>query len=197
MAYAGYDVIRALFLKPQLTFDKKLATEEGQDWKIVYARIRNRGKSLASDCYGMISLPDVEEEHVLASEEIIRVDDVAGLDEEKLGYRGPETYLLTAERFLKIDHELVCWSRVGSPLSVDIPRSGTANLVLFRYIDHGGRRQLQFPSEIGWGLMRASVSRMKLDVDITIASANASLLFGSVRFEPENGNVDISLNPAS
>lgn len=187
----------------RLEFDSTLIVEEGPHWTQYFAKVRNKGRSPSTQTFGLITAESLTAHDAIARRSIINASEV-GLTAEKLGTRDArEFFLLASDNFCPVVDELLCWSRFRAPVSVDIPGTGSSNLVLFRHFQESSENpdkpsQIQIPSEDGWNTLRIALhdeERLTFlirAVNEAGASATAQLIIEPDRDKPSQIEVEIA-----
>jgi hypothetical protein len=141
--------------------------EHGDKWSVHAISVTNVGSSLAKNCHGMITL-DAHEADLCPDDQVLRLSDL-GINRAKFNVKGPETLLLHQGDWRDIRNELLAWSQIGNPLSLDIYPDTHPMLDVFRLMKAKGGKpsQIQFGSERGWASLRGAFLLTK-DYRLTI-----------------------------
>jgi hypothetical protein len=130
--------------------------EHGDGWSVHAISVTNVGGSLAKNCHGMITL-DASEDDLCPDDKVLLLSDL-GVDATKFNVSGQETLLLHHGDWRAIRNELLAWSQIGNPLSLDIYPDTHPMLDVFRLMKAKGGKpsQIQFGSERGWASLRGA-----------------------------------------
>lgn len=196
---------RRLIERPRLRFDPKVIKEEGEFWTQYFLKVRNGGLSPSKQTYGLLSIHDLTVRDALDRTLIIHASDV-GLTSEKLGMRvAQESFFLAADNFCPVVDELLCWSRYTAPEVVDIPSTGSCNLVLMRHfrsptIADSRPAQIHIPSEDGWNSLRIALRDDRiLELDVRAVNETGQSAKGKVTIKPAEASrehIEIEFEPA-
>jgi hypothetical protein len=166
----GAELLRAWFRRPKLCILED-RPEEAEKFSCHAIVVTNTGRTTATHCSGMISLPQLNYSDMLGDSDILTLKE-AGLSPEKFDVRGPETFLMKAGNFRNVINELVAWSRIGNPVEISLHPHTFAMLDVCRFMK-GPKAQLHIPSEKGWKAVRLALKPGSYLLEVMVVAENA------------------------
>lgn len=149
--------------------------ERSQTWSGHAIAVTNDGGQVAKNCHGMMTL-NVTKDDLCANDRIVRLADLR-IDTAKFGVTGKERFLLSQDNWRDVTNELVAWSQIGNPISIDIYPHTRPLLDICRYMNGPGHDpQLHFVSERGWSSLRGAFMVGDYEMTVTVGAENAAIV---------------------
>lgn len=165
--------------------------EHGEHFTCNAIVIANRGRSVAKNCMGTITLEALDVRELIATpEELIQAEDI-GMDPTKFNVRGKSTLLMSQQsNRLPVENELLAWARIGNPVAIDLPPSVGAMLDVARYVrPEGSEAQLHIPSEKGWSSILVALRPGTYKLRLKVHADNAASRERAFTLQCENKSV--------
>ncbi len=195
---AGAPLFIDHWYRPKLELEED-RPERGRNWSCHAIAVTNRGLRTAKNCHGMIRL-EAGKWNLCPDDQLVHVSDLErSLKDEfakKFHLQDRETFLLHHENWRNIDDELLAWSQLENPRSIDIYPHTHPLLDVVRYMRVPRRmKQLHFASEGGWACLRGAFEVNEYALTITVGAENARAATRKYRVVPNADEDDISLIP--
>lgn len=165
--------ITRYFYKPKVVIRYKdmtpLELTSGTFWSI---RVENRGRTVATDCIGLITINNI------SIEDIVDQNDADG-DENLPEYRGetvdlsfPREQIISRSYFREVDRVSLCWSKIGNPDRIDVNPGVVQSIDVCKFHRSSGGDYFIFPSEDGWRRLRVRIRNRQITGSILVCPSN-------------------------
>ncbi len=149
----------------------QLVTKDGFFWSIF---VVNTGRTVASNCIGVIDLDNVKKEDILEQNEALPNEFLPRYLDENGDISFPRDQLTTPSKFRDVKNSVLCWSHHGNPFKIDINPGMTQSIDICRvqYHETGKFWYFIFPSEKGWRKVRVRMKANNISGKLSICPAN-------------------------
>lgn len=162
----GNEITRYLYRPKVILKFKKMIPLHSKDGFFISIQVGNVGRTVASNCIGIISLTDLNKDHILNSNDAVINEGLPSYRNENLSFEFPREQLIGHGKFREINSCELCWSKLGNPDEININPGSIQSLDVFR-VQFDIENQYWYiilPSEKGWRKIRI---RLKLVTKIT------------------------------
>lgn len=152
-ASIGLELFRFYFFRPKLKIENE-SKEDGKNFSCHSIRILNKGRRIAKNAQGAITVHDIGSGDVLPFDKILFVQDFGNESARELikifDVTPPETVYMTNSKFRKVELEPLSWSDLVNRTSITIFPGMSRLLDVCRFIKIDGSHQIQIPSSKAW-----------------------------------------------
>ena len=146
-----------------------LKTPDGVHWTILVA---NFGRTVASDCKGIITIDGLTKEDLLNVADADPNEILPTYKSESTDLEFPRPQYLAPDFFRSIRNENLAWAGVGNPAKISINPGTTENLDVFKVQNAHTGSYVLVPSGLGWRKLRARIKSINLIGRIMVCPAN-------------------------
>jgi len=146
-----------------------LKESNGVYWTIV---VSNKGRTAATGCKGVISLPDISACDILDRGDADPEENLPEYRKEDKPLKTPRDQLVERNKFRKIRNESLAWAAVGNPESVTINPGTSSGLDICKFQMYDQSPYFIFPSEEGWRVLRVRIKSERISGKILVCPEN-------------------------
>jgi len=164
----GTELFRFYFFRPRLKFGE-VSIERSEKFSCASLRVCNRGRMLAEDVRGAITIHNLEPSNLLKREDARFVRDL-GMDADKFSIHGTETTFLSQETYREVQCESLSWADITDRRTSSIFPGASSLLDICRLVRTDQGAQLHVPSATGWQHLLAVMAPGRYEIEITVGS---------------------------
>ena len=146
-----------------------LHAPDGIHWTV---QVANFGRTVASDCKGVITIDGLQKDDFLPIEEAIADEILPSYKNEQLDMEFPRAQHLAPDFFREIKNEEVSWAATGNPAKISINPGITENLDIFKVQESADGQYILIPSGTGWRKLRARLRQKSIAGRIMVCPSN-------------------------
>ncbi len=165
--------ITRYFYKPKVIIKYKdvapLVLETGTFWSL---RVENRGRTVATDCIGVLTLEDVTPEDIINQNEADTKELLPEYRGEAIDMSFPREQIISRNYFREINRTSLCWAKLGNPDKIDVNPGVSQSIDICKHHRLGEFDYFIFPSEEGWRRLRVRVKSKNLKGSLYICPSN-------------------------